>query len=699
MSIREKILEYMSREDYTPISGEDLLIKFNLEDRDSREFFKILKDLEKEGLIIQNSNKKYGVVNNKHLFSGVLQGHEKGFAFLVADTDIEDIYIPSDKLNGAMDGDRVIVNLIKKSEFGKSEEGEVIKILERNNKIVVGTFQKSKNFGFVIPDNKRLHFDVFVPKSKMKNAKNGQKVVVEINKWPKPRRNPEGIIKEIIGYSDDPGVDILSIIKQYNLPEEFPKDVRKYVNNINFDIHKNEIERREDFRNIKTFTIDGYDAKDLDDAISIKKLENGNFLLGVHIADVSYYVEEGSTLDREAFKRGNSVYLLDRVIPMLPKELSNGICSLNPNVDRLTLSVIMEISKKGEVIKHRITESVINSKGKLIYDDISEYIEKNKIDKSIENFLIEINYMYELMKILEKGRKKRGSIDFNFPETKIVLDEKGLPLVIEKEVRGVANKIIEEFMLVTNEVVAEEYYWSETPFIYRIHEEPDEESINEFSRFIFNLGYKIKGKDIHPKDFQKLTDEIKGKDEELVISTLLLRSLKKAKYSETSDIHFGLATKYYSHFTAPIRRYSDLIVHRIIKENLNGRLNQKSKEDLEANLGDICKHVSATERQAESAEREVQDLKKAQYMYNKIGNEYDGIISSITNFGIFVQLENTIEGLIHFRDMIDDYYYFDQTNFIVEGQRNKKQYKLGQKVKIKVVSVDLEKRSIDFEFI
>lgn len=702
MSIREKIMEFINSKDYKPMIKEEILVRFGIDYGSRKEFYKILDSLEKEGLLIKTINERYAPINNEYLVVGVLEGHERGYGFVVPeDKDRDDIFIPAENMAGAMHGDRVVANILSKSWNGRRAEGEIIRILQRENQFIVGTFEESKNFGFLIPDDQRIAYDIFIPKSSFNNAKNRQKVVVEITRWPELRRNPEGKVVEILGYLGEKGTDILSIIRQFKLPEEFPEQVQEEAASIGQEISEKDLEGRVDLRHLKTFTIDGADAKDLDDAVSIQVLENGNYSLGVHIADVSHYVKEGSYLDKEALNRGNSVYLIDRVVPMLPKELSNGICSLNPNEDRLTLSVIMEIDRDGNVVNHQIEEAVINSKARLIYDDVSDYLEKDdeEAKEKLKDLLIELDHMKDLAKTLYEKRDKRGSIDFDFPETYISLDENGYPVEIGKIERRIANRIIEEFMLVTNETVAEEYFWAEIPFLYRIHEEPAQEKLSDFAKFIHNFGYRLKGKEIHPKELQMLTKEIKGKKEEIVISTLLLRSLKKAKYSSQPDVHFGLASRYYSHFTAPIRRYPDLVIHRIIKENLKGRLTPNRQEYLEGVLPDIADHTSMTERRAEEAEREVEDMKKAQYMSDKIGEKYEGIISSLTNFGIFVQLENTIEGLVHFRNMLDDYYNFDEDNYYIIGERTGRIYRLGDVVKVEVVGADPLRRNIDFNLV
>ena len=703
MSLRENIIDFMEEKVYKPMSKEELACEFGLKGKEIKVFYKVLGDMEKEGIIIKTRNELYGLVEKMNLVVGRIEGNEKGFGFLIPeDKTRDDIYISSEEMNGALHGDKVVVRLKTGNAFGKKEEGEVIRIIERANETIVGTFESSKNFGFVIPDNNKISYDIFIPKVDIKGAKTNQKVVVQITQWPEKRRNPEGKIIEILGFVGEKGTDILSIIKQYKLPEEFPRKVINGAEMLEEKVSEEEIEKRVDLRHLNTFTIDGPDAKDLDDAVSIELLENGNYNLGVHIADVSHYVKERSSLDKEAYKRGNSVYLIDRVIPMLPKELSNGICSLNPNEDRLSLSVFMEIDKNGEIINHNIVEGVIASKARLIYDDVSDFLENG--DKEAEKKLLdqtrELKLMEELAQNLYEKRKRRGSIDFDFPETRIILDEEGIPVEIEKEDRRIANRMIEEFMLATNETIAEEMYWGDLPFIYRIHEKPDMEKIEEFNKFIHNFGYNIKGsQEIHPKELQNLAEEVKGKKEEVLINTLLLRSLKKARYSSENEVHFGLASKYYCHFTAPIRRYPDLQIHRIIKAYINGKLNSIEQERLDILLPKIAEHTSITERTAEEAEREVEDLKKAEYMSKRIGEEYEGIISSLTHFGMFVQLDNTIEGLVHFSNMIDDYYHFDEENYYIIGEHTNKIYRLGDTVKISVMNADLIRRTIDFMLI
>ena len=700
--IREDIIKLMENKKYKPLLKEELAARFSIGRKDQKEFYKILEDMEKEGVILKALNDRYGLVNPEYLVIGKLEGNEKGFGFVMSkDRPGEDIFIPANAMNGAMHGDKVIANLIKRKEAGRKQEGEIIRILERVNQTVIGTYEDSGNFGFVIPDNHKIAYDIFISKGKTMNAKDGHKVVVSIERWPEFRRNPEGEIIEVLGFPTDKGTDILSIIRQFNLPEEFPDEVRAEATNIPGKLREEDLKSRKDLRNLNLFTIDGADAKDLDDAVSIEKLKDGNYRLGVHIADVSNYVRPGTSLDKEALNRGNSVYLLDRVIPMLPHELSNGICSLNPNVDRLAMTVFMDIDSKGRVVYHEIHESVINSKARLVYDDVSDLLENNdeQAQTKLSNVSDELFMMKELMDILRKRRDKRGSIDFDFPESFIELDESGKPVDVRKLERRVANRLIEEFMLVTNETVAERFFWEEIPFLYRIHEEPNREKVEDFQKFIYNFGYSIKGMELHPKDFQLLTEEIRGKREEPVISTLLLRTMRKAIYSAEPGMHFGLAAQYYSHFTSPIRRYPDLEIHRIIKDAIHGKIDKKKISLLERILPEVAEHTSMTERRAEEAEREVDDLKKAQYMAERIGEEYDGLVSSVTSFGLFVQLENTIEGLVHFSNMADDFYFFDEDNYQILGERTKKAYRLGDPVRIKVIGADIGKKNIDFELV
>lgn len=693
----------MKEKAYKPMPKEELASIFDIDRLEIEEFHKILDDMEKEGLIIRTKRNRYGLPEKMDLVTGRLQGNERGFGFVIPENqDIEDIFIPAGELNGALHGDKVMAKITHKEIATKKQEGEIIRILERVNDRIVGTFESSNNFGFVVADDTKINMDIFVSKSDKNGAKTDQKVVVEITKWPEKRRNPEGRVVEILGYKHDAGTDILAIIRQFRLPEEFPANVANQAEEIPDVITEEEIVGREDLRNKVVFTIDGADAKDLDDAISIEKLDNGNYMLGVHIADVTHYVRENTPLDKEAITRGTSVYLVDRVIPMLPRKLSNGVCSLHPHVPRLTLSCFMEINEKGNVVGQRIVESIIESKERLVYNDISDLLENDdqKQKERYQHIYKELKLSEELCRILTAKRESRGSIDFDFPESKIILDENGKPIDIKRYDRRIANRLIEEFMLVCNETVAEHMYWAEMPFIYRAHEDPSEEKINEFNKFIHNFGYHIKGlKEVHPKELQALIAKVKGTKEETVINTLMLRSLRKAKYTADCVGHFGLAVKYYCHFTSPIRRYPDLQIHRIIKHFINDEMSKTRINKLKALIPQIAEQSSIRERVADEAERETDDLKKAEYMSERINEEYEGVISGVTHFGMFVELDNTIEGLIRISALLDDYYTYDNENHCLLGRRTKKQFRLGDVVKIKVIRADIAKREIDFALV
>lgn len=704
MSIRENILEFMREKAYSPMLDIELANVFEIEPQDIGDFYAVLDDMEKKGEIIKTKKHRYAAPERMNLMVGKLQVHGKGFGFVLSELEgYGDVFISPSDMNGAMHNDRVIARISKKVGDGRRSEGEIIRILERANEEVVGIFESSRNFGFVVPDDTRIRMDVYVPKSEWNGAKDGHKVIAKITKWPEPRRNPEGKIIEVLGHKDDVGTDILSIIKKYKLPEKFPQKVEEQAAAIEEIIPQSEISRRRDLRNEIIVTIDGADAKDLDDAVSVKTLANGNYLLGVHIADVTHYVQERSPLDKEALKRGTSVYLVDRVIPMLPKKLSNGVCSLNPKVDRLTLSVDMEIDPKGKVVNHEIYESVIKTSERMTYTDVSDILEKDdeKLKQRYDYLIDEFKTMEKLAKILRHRREARGSIDFDFDESKIILDEQGVPIEVRKAERRIANRIIEEFMLICNETVAEHFHWANLPFVYRIHEDPDIEKIEAFNKFIHNFGYHLKGvsNEIHPHALQDLLKKVEGKKEERIINTLMLRSLKKARYSPQNTGHFGLAAENYCHFTSPIRRYPDLQIHRIIKEALAGKLTGKKIEKLKKIVEYASEQSSDRERIAVEAERETEDLKKTEYMTYHMGEEFEGIISSVVSFGIFVELENTIEGLVRISSLVDDYYIYDEENHLFRGERTKKTYRIGDEVKIKVIKADIAQKQIDFALI
>ena len=703
MGIKETLLSFMREEAYRPMDIQELVAVFDINPDEYKSFKKVLKSMEKEGLIVRTKKDKFGVPERLGLVSGKLEVHQKGFGFLLPDAEGEkDVFIPSSSMNGAMNGDRVLVQITREDINGKKREGEVQEILERANKNIIGVYEDSRNFGFVVPEDSRLNQDIFISKKDRNGATEGDLVICEIVKWADKRRSPEGIVKEVLGKKGDRGLDILTIIKKYGLPEEFPDKVLSYAENIEEEIPEKEYARRVDLRNLRMVTIDGEDAKDLDDAVSIERLDNGKFRLGVHIADVSHYVKEKNPLDREALKRATSVYLIDRVIPMLPKKLSNGICSLNPKVDRLALSCFMIIDGKGKVIQHEIEETVIKTSERMTYTDVTKILENNdeELIKRYDYLVDDFKAMEELCNILREKRMRRGAIDFNFEESKIILNDLGKPIDIKPYDRAIANRIIEEFMLVCNETIAEHMYWTNLPFVYRIHEEPDEEKLEKFKEFIYNLGYVVRwGQETHPRALQDVLDKVKGKKEETVVSTLLLRSMMQAKYSPECVGHFGLAAKYYCHFTSPIRRYPDLQIHRIIKEQLNGKIDEKRAARLSNIVEVASKQSSEMERLAQEAEREVDDLKKAEYMQERIGEEFSGIISSVTSFGLFAELPNTIEGLIHITALDDDYYIYDEAHLCLIGERTKKVYRLGDEVKVRCTRVDIDNREVYFDLV
>lgn len=703
MGIKETLLSFMREEAYRPMDIQELVSVFDINPDEYKSFKKVLKTMEKEGLIVRTKKDKFGVPERLGLISGKLEVHSKGYGFLIPENEGEkDVFIPSSSMNGAMNGDKVLVQITREDIKGKKREGEVREVLSRANNKIIGVYEDSRNFGFVVPEDSRLNQDIFISKKDRNGANEGDLVICEIVKWADKRRSPEGVIKEVLGKKGDKGLDILTIIKKYGLPEEFPDKVLNYAENIEEEIPEKEYARRTDLRNLRMVTIDGEDAKDLDDAVSIERLDNGKFRLGVHIADVSHYVKEKNPLDREALKRGTSVYLIDRVIPMLPKKLSNGICSLNPKVDRLALSCFMIIDNKGKVIQHEIEETVIKTSERMTYTDVTKILENNdeELIKRYDYLVDDFKAMEELCIILREKRMRRGAIDFNFEESKIILNDLGKPVDIKPYDRAIANRIIEEFMLVCNETIAEHMYWTNLPFVYRIHEDPDEEKLEKFKEFVYNLGYVVRwGQEAHPRALQDILDKVKGKKEETVVSTLLLRSMMQAKYSPECVGHFGLAAKYYCHFTSPIRRYPDLQIHRIIKEQLNGKIDEKRIAKL-SNIVEIAsKQSSEMERLAQEAEREVDDLKKAEYMQERIGEEFSAIISSVTSFGLFVELPNTIEGLIHITALDDDYYIYDEAHLCLIGERTKKVYRLGDEVKVRCSRVDIDNREVYFDLI
>lgn len=703
MGVKQALLSFMKEEAYRPMDIQELVAIFDINKDEYKAFKKALKKMEKEGLIMRNKKDRYALPERLGLVVGKLQAHAKGYAFLIPEKENEkDVFIPSSFINGAMNGDKVLVQITREDKKGKKREGEVVKVIERGNKKIVGVFEDNKNFGFVVSEDSKINQDIFINKKDFNGAKDGDIVVVEITKWPEKRRSPEGVVIEVLGQKGDKGLDILTVIKKFGLPEEFPQKVLNFADTIEDEIDEREIKRRKDLRDVKMVTIDGEDAKDLDDAVSIEVLPNGRFKLGVHIADVSHYVREKNPLDKEALKRATSVYLIDRVIPMLPKKLSNGICSLNPKVNRLALSCIMTIDNNGKVLDYEIAESVIKTNERMTYTAVNKILKDQdpELMKRYDYLVDDFKAMEQLANILYKKRIKRGAIDFDFAEAKITLDELGKPIEIKPYEREIANRMIEEFMLVCNETIAEHMFNKKLPFVYRIHENPDAEKLDKFKEFIYNLGYYVKWNDeVRPKDLQAVIEKVKGKKEEVVINTLLLRSMMQARYSPENVGHFGLAAEYYCHFTSPIRRYPDLQIHRIIKESLNNKIDDTRSRKL-VNLVDYAaKQSSEMERVAQEAEREVDDLKKAEYMLDRIGEEYDGLISSVTAFGMFVELPNTIEGLVHITALDDDYYIYDEGHLCLIGEKTNKVYRLGDEVRVKCSRVDIPNREIFFDVV
>ena len=708
---KEKVFGLLSDESYVPMKAKEIAALMCVPKDEYAELNQILNELVDEYKITVNRKGKYSIVDDEKYKKGTIRINEKLFGFVKLENEEKEIYISAKNTNGALNEDVVIVEIIYDSEGKNHIEGKVVRVLERGRDTLVGRFEPSRNFGFVIPDDKRFGSDIFISKKNFNGAKKSQKVVVKITKYPEKGKKAEGKIIEVIGNIDTAGVDMLSLIKEYNLPNEFPENVLDEAKSISSNISHEEIENRLDLRDKTIFTIDGEDAKDLDDAVYVEKNSDGNYNLIVSIADVSHYVKEGSNLDKEAIIRGTSIYMMDRVIPMLPKELSNGICSLNAKEDRLAISVMMEINHDGKVISSDVKKSIINVKERMSYTNvyaITKYIEKEGIsDDEMEivnrymEYLNNFKDMIELAKILKDKRFKDGSLDLDVPESKIILDENGVAIDVKKYEINLANEIIEQFMLIANETIAEKFYWLEAPFIYRVHEAPDEEKIKELNKFLFNMGYKIKysKENVHPKAFANVLEQIKGTPEEMVISNLILRTLKVARYEATNKGHFGIASKYYCHFTSPIRRYPDLFIHRIISKYLDSNYNMKDNDisKYSEQAVNYAERSSEREKIAQKVERDSEDIKKAEYMQDKIGNEYDGVVSSITSFGIFVELENTVEGLIRFENLGDEYFIYNEESKILVGEHTGKVYKIGQSVKIRVIEANKELRRISFE--
>ena len=701
---KETVFRLICDDNYEPLKLKELAVLLDIPRERRRELTEVLDALLAEGKIQVSKRGRYHKAERQNR-TGVFTSHARGFGFVSVEGMDSDIFVAEEDIHGAFHGDYVEVSLKNPGavpEEGRRPEGVITQVLGHGITQVVGTFQKNKSFGFVLPDNQRITSDIFVPEGRSGGAVTGAKVVAELTDYGDGRRKPEGRIVEILGHVNDPGTDILSLARAYELPMEFPERVMNQAGRVPEEVSAADREGRRDLRDWTMVTIDGEDAKDLDDAVSVLR-EGDGYLLGVHIADVSNYVQEGSALDREAYLRGTSVYLVDRVIPMLPHRLSNGICSLNAGEDRLALSCLMKIDEKGRIVDHEILETVICVDQRMTYTSVKKILEDKDPEecKKYEGLVPMFHLMGEAAALLRKNRRKRGSIDFDFPETKIFLDEEGIPIKVLPYERNVATRIIEDFMLAANETVAEDFYWQELPFLYRTHDAPEGEQMRKLSLFIQNFGYSMHlGRvEVHPKELQKLLDSLEGTPEEAMISRLTLRSMKQARYTVDNSGHFGLAANYYCHFTSPIRRYPDLQIHRIIKDTLRGRMKPEKRAHYEKRLPETALHSSQTERRADEAEREVQKLKKVQYMEARIGKIYEGVISGVTGYGFYVELPNTIEGLVHVQSLKDDFYAYQDDRCELVGERSGRSYKLGQRVKIRVADTDQMMRTIDFALI
>ena len=710
---KKRVLAFMKEKVYRPLLFDEMVSVLVVPQADVEELKQMLEELVTSGEVFRSKNGRYSIPEGKMLIRGNIRTTGRGFGFLIAeDTDIEDVFVPPENMNSAMNNDEVIVRITRPGNSQKKAEGEIVKVVKRNNATIVGRYEDAKNYGFVIPDDSKLDKDIFISKADRNGAKNGQKVVVNITTWPDNRRNAEGKVVEILGFPDDPGVDVIAVVKSFGIATEFQEDVLRQAEKINpnvtDEIVASEVARgRRDLREKVLVTIDGADAKDLDDAVSLERLPDGNYSLGVHIADVSHYVKENSPLDHEALKRGTSVYFVDRVIPMLPEKLSNGVCSLNPKVNRLAFSVVMTIEKSsGKIIDHDIFESIICTRERMTYTDVHKILDEedatliSRYAPLVDTF----KSMRDLRNILLERRTRRGAIEFEFAETQVLVDKNGIPTDIVKREMTIANSIIEEFMLAANETVAEHFFWTGLPFLYRIHEDPNEDKVKMFSQFAFNLGYKMKGGSsaadkIHPRVFQELLFQAKGSKEEKIISTIMLRSLQKARYSSSHNRHFGLSAEYYSHFTSPIRRYPDLQIHRLMKEYLLGTMSEAREAHINHFLPDVAKQCSLNERIAEDAERTVEDKKKVEFMKKFVGQEFDAVISSVTGFGFFVELENTCEGLVHVSTLDDDYYIYEEEKYRLVGERTKKTYAIGDTIRVVLSRADTSVGKLDFDVV
>lgn len=704
------ILELMHDKTYVPMRERELAMILQVSPEDRPMLSEILTELLAEQKIEISKRGKYSILDPKNvktegLITGTFISNSRGFGFIEAEGYEEDLFVPEKYTKDAFHLDIVQAQILpgSKKGDGKRTEAKIVKILERSTSQIVGTYEKSKpGYGFVIPDNTKVANDIFVRNEDSMGAVDGHKVVVDITDYGDASRNPEGKITEILGHINDPGVDVAAIVRGFGINTEFPEKVMNQAARVKDHIIEEDTYGRRDLREMLMVTIDGEDAKDLDDAVSLSK-DGDNFCLGVHIADVSNYVQEKSALDNEALARGTSVYVVDQVIPMLPHRLSNGICSLNEGEDRLALSALMTISPDGKVIDHEIVESVIKTNHRMTYTSVNKIIEeKDSAEREkFSDVTPMLDDMYSLSLIIRQQRQKRGSIDFDFQESKIILDENGHPIEIKAYERNAATRLIEDFMLMANETVAEHFYWMDLPFVYRTHDNPDPEKINRLASFINNYGYylKVSKDEVHPKEIQKLLSKIEGKPEADMISRIALRSMRQAKYTTECSGHFGLACQYYCHFTSPIRRYPDLQIHRIIKDQIRGRMKKEKVAHYEAILERVADHSSKMERRADEAERETNKLKKAQYMADRIGEEYTGVISGVTEWGMYVELPNTVEGLVHISKIPGDFYVYDEKAYELKGTNHGQIYSMGQTVRVKVDSADIYMRTVDFSIV
>ena len=698
----QKVLNLIKDKDYAPMKAKEIAMIMHVPKNEYNTLLEILGKLEMELKIQKNRKNQYRPVEQVY-YDGIYRKNQKGFGFVKIEDQEDEIYIAKEDSKNALNGDRVLVEIIEEKNKVKKAEGKVVKILKHEKDTIVGIFENHKSFGFVVPDDKNFGTDIFISKKYFGKARNNHKVLVKIIKYPEKEKKAEGKIIEVLGNVNEAGVDMLSLIKEYNLPSTFPEPVVEEAKKCGNQICEEDLINRRDLRGDIIFTIDGEDAKDLDDAVKVTKLENGNYRLDVHIADVSHYVKSNSLLDQEALLRGTSIYMLGRVIPMLPRELSNGICSLNAEEDRLTLSCTMEIDLKGNVISADVYKAVINVTERMSYKDVQKILDNTdeKVINKYKNYIDNFKIMEELANILKEKRLEQGYLNLDIPESNIELDIDGRVTNIQKYETTFANEIIEQFMLVANETIAEKFFWLDAPFIYRVHEQPDYEKIQELNKFLFNFGLRIKAnKDhIYPKEFAKILEETKGKEEEKVISNLVLRTLKIARYEPINAGHFGIASKYYCHFTSPIRRYPDLFIHRVISKYLEDNYDVPDSfiEEYKKQAEERARQSSEREKIATKVERESEDIKKAEYMESRIGEEYDGIISSVTSFGVFVALENTVEGLIRFEDLGDEYFIYDEDRKILVGEHTKKTYKIGDKIHIRVKDASKLLRTVDFE--